>query len=210
MCVTPALPSVPSAGEALRARFLLLLPRIETHAQISFRDIRCPDRRAECIAEAVALSWRWYAELAARGKDAREFVGQLARYAAQAVRSGRRVCGQERAEDVLSPTAQRRHGFAVTSLPDRSTLHGNPWDEALAQNTRSEIPDQAAFRIDFPRWRRRLSRRDRQIVDELMTGEGTQRVARRHGLTAGRVSQLRRRFREDWLAFHGEPAAGVA
>jgi hypothetical protein len=205
MCASPALRPAPSTCDALRAGFLALLPRIETHARIAFRDVACPGRRADCVAEVVALAWRWYVELAGRGKDAAEFVAQLARYAAQAVRCGRRVCGQERAGDVLSPTAQRRHGFAVGSLPGHSTLGGNAWDEALAENTRSEVPAQAAFRIDFPRWRRTLSARDRCIVDELMTGERPQRVARRHGLTSGRVSQLRRRFHREWLRFHGEP-----
>jgi hypothetical protein len=42
--------------DQLRASFLAFLPRIETHAQIAFRDVRCPDRRAECVAEAVALA----------------------------------------------------------------------------------------------------------------------------------------------------------
>ena len=36
-------------------------------------------------------------------------------------------------------------------------------------------------------------------------GERTSEVARKHGLTAGRVSQLRRDFLEDWYRFCGEP-----
>ena len=52
-----------------------------------------------------------------RGKDVITFVGALARYAARAVRCGRRLTGQEKAKDVLSSLAQRRHGFTVGSLP---------------------------------------------------------------------------------------------
>jgi hypothetical protein len=193
----------------LHARFLELEPRVRTHARIQMRDVACPDRREELVAEAVALAWLWFLRLARKGQDARAFTGGLAAFAARAARSGRRVTGQERADDVLSPVAQRRHGFAVGSLPGHSTLAGTAWDEALRDNTRSEVPDQAAFRIDFPAWRQRLTARDRRIVDELMVGEGPQRVARRHGLTAGRVSQLRRRFREDWQRFHGQAAPPV-
>jgi hypothetical protein len=193
--------------DQLRASFLAFLPRIETHAQIAFRDVRCPDRRAECIAEAVALAWRWYVELARRGKDATDFVAQFARYAAQAVRCGRRVTGQEKADDVLSPVAQRRHGFAVGSLPDHSTLAGNAWDEALIENTRSEVPAQVAFRIDFPAWRRTLAQRDRRLVNLLMTGERTDRAARRFGVSSGRVSQKRQEFRQGWARFVGDDGA---
>ncbi len=198
MCMTPA----PALD--LHARFLELEPRVRTHAQIQVRDVACPDRREELVAEAVALAWLWFLRLTWKGQDARDFTGGLAAFAARAVRSGRRVCGQERADDVLSPVAQRRHGFAVGSLPGHSTLAGNAWDEALRDNTRSEVPDQAAFRIDFPAWRQRLTARDRRIVDELLVGEGPQRVARRHGLSPGRVSQLRRAFHADWRRFHGE------
>jgi hypothetical protein len=198
------------ALDQLRAAFLAFLPRIETHAQIAFRDVRCPDRRAECVAEVVALAWRWYVELARCGKDAAEFVAQLARYAAQAVRCGRRVTGQEKADDVLSPVAQRRHGFAVGSLPDHSTLHGNAWDEALIENTRSEVPEQVAFRIDFPEWRDTLGERDQRLVDLLMTGERTGRAARQFGVTSGRVSQKRQEFRQGWARFVGDDGAACA
>ena len=37
-----------------------------------------------------------------------------------------------------------------------------------------------------------------------MLGERTLDVARRHGLSPGRVSQLRREFLEGWRAFCGE------
>jgi hypothetical protein len=137
-------------------------------------------------------------------------VAQLARYAAQAVRCGRRVTGQEKADDVLSPVAQRRHGFAVGSLPDHSTLHGNAWDEALIENTRSEVPDQVAFRIDFPAWRRTLAERDRRLVDLLMTGERTDRAAKRVRVSAGRVSQKRQEFRQGWRRFVGDDGAASA
>jgi hypothetical protein len=53
-------------------------------------------------------------------------VSTLATVAARAVRSGRRVCGQERAKDELSALAQQRHGFVVEKLPDCSTSAGTP------------------------------------------------------------------------------------
>ena len=41
----------------------------------------------------------------------------LAQFAARAVRCGRRLCGQEKANDVFSSVAQRRRGFTVEVLP---------------------------------------------------------------------------------------------
>ena len=66
------------------------------------------------------------------------------------------------------------------------------------------MPDQVAFRADFPAWLATRSQRDRRVVQDLMVGERTTDVADRHGLSQPRVSQLRREFREDWRAFHGE------
>jgi hypothetical protein len=47
---------------------------------------------------------------------------------------GRRLTGHERAQEVLSPLAQRQHGFVMQSLPQWSTILGNLWDEALRDN----------------------------------------------------------------------------
>jgi hypothetical protein len=188
----------------LQFAFLSILPRIEKHGRIYFRHLRCPETKADAVGEMVALSWRWFVRLAQRGKDATQFPSVLATFAARAVRSGRRLCGKEKAKDVLSPEAQRRHGFVVTKLPDVSTLHGSPLDEALRDNTRSEVPEQVAFRLDFPAWRLTRTDRDRRVIDDMMAGEGTMALADRYGLSPARVSQLRREFHADWQTFCGE------
>jgi len=189
---------------ALHARFLLILPRIETHARCYFRHVTCPVRKADCIAEVVALAWSWFIRLAERGKDATHFPSVLASYAARAVHSGRRVCGQEKAKDVLSERAQRRHGFSVGKLPDFSTLSENPLAEALTDSTRSPVPDQVEFRIDFPGWLRTRTNRDRQLIGRMVVGERTLDLAKRFGLSPARVSQLRREYQEDWQRYGSE------
>jgi hypothetical protein len=187
----------------LQVRFLSILPRIELHGRISFRFVRCPHQRADAVAEVVALAWKWHLRLAERGKDATRFPSTLATYAARAVRAGRRVCGQEPAKDVLSPTAQRCHCFVVARLPDGSTLGSNPLAEALRDNTQTPPPEQVAFRLDFPAWLTTRTERDRRLVETLMTGERTSEVSTTFGLTPGRISQLRRDFHEDWERFCG-------
>jgi hypothetical protein len=200
----------------LHAGFLTILPRIELHGQVYFRYLKCPDRRADAVAEMVALSWLWFLRLAGRGKDATRFPSALATFAAKAVRAGRRLAGKAPAGDALSPVAQVQHGFAVGTLPGHSTLATNPLDEALIDNTRSSVPEQVHFRIDWPAWLATRTDRDRRIVADLMLGERTSAVAARHGLTPGRISQLRAHFHADWLAFLGEegplgqPRVGLA
>jgi hypothetical protein len=195
----------PAALARLQATFLSsVLPKVLSHGRVYFRHLRA-ERQEEAVAEMVALAWKWHRRLDERGKDAARFPTALASYAARAVRSGRRACGQERGRDALSPSAQRRYGFLVSTLPGVSTLSDNPLAEALADNTRTPPDQQCAFRLDFPAWRLTRAERDRRIIDDLMAGERTSDVAGRHGLSPGRVSQLRREFHDDWARFCAEP-----
>src|SRR5436190_24169746 len=81
---------------SLHARFQALLPRIEQHGEVSFRHLKCRVRKDDCIAEMVALCRKWIVNLAQQGKDGFQFPMALARYAAWAVKSGRRVWGRRR------------------------------------------------------------------------------------------------------------------
>src|SRR5262249_14103403 len=155
--------------------------------------------------EMVALCWKWFLRLAERGKDATRFPTALATFAARAVRCGRKLAGMDRAKVVLSPLARQRHGFAVGKLPDCSTLDGSPLAEALHDNTQTPPDEQCAFRIDFPAWRATHAERDREVLDDLMLGERTLAVAGKHGLSPGRVSQLRREFLRDWRRYISGP-----
>jgi len=201
----------------LQDRFLSILPRIELHGRIYFRAIKCRDRRADAIQEMRSLAWKWFVRLAERGKDAGEFVSALATFAAKAVQSGRRLTGQEKAKDVFSPVAQRQHGFRVESLPNSTStgqenLYAQPhgqqvhdaFEECLRDNTQTPVPEQAAFRIDFPRWRRTRCDRDRRIMDDMMLGERTLELSNKFGISPARVSQLRQEFHDDWQRFNGE------
>jgi hypothetical protein len=183
----------------------LLLPRIETHARISFRGVRCPGRRDDLAAEAVAVAWKWYLSAAKAGKDLAGFPGALASLAASHVRSGRRLCGQERAKDALSRRAQCLHCFVVQSMHAVETgAEGNEAIDALRDNTRTPPPEQAAFRIDFPAWLAQLPDRNRRMARDMALGESTTDLAIKHDVSQARVSQLRRELHRDWRRFHGE------
>jgi len=205
--VASALATPTSSLDQVQSAFLSALPRIVRHARCYFRHVRCPHRKADCVSEVVSICWKWWRSLVERGKDPSRFVSVLATFAARAVRSGRRLCGQEWAKDAFSEPCQRRYGFAVGKLPDFSTLNVNPLAEALTDNTQTAIPDQVQFRLDFPSWLATHHQRNRDLAVEMAQGERTGALARRFGLSPARVSQLRRELHADWLRFTALPEA---
>jgi hypothetical protein len=203
--------------EELHAHFLAILPRIQLHADIHFRHLRCPGQREDAIQEVIALAWKWFLRISEQGKDVNEFVSTLATFAVRHVRAGRRLAGQERTKDVLSPTAQQKKGFTVEVLPSCSrrsqeNLYGDPhgqdhldaFEERLRDNMQSPVADQVAFRIDYPNWLSQLGERNRRIAQDMTLDLGTQELASKHKVSPGRISQLRREFHADWVRFHGE------
>ncbi len=203
------------ATQELHIAFLALVPTIETRARFAFAYLKCANQRADKIAEAVALAWKLFVRLHERGKDVATFPVVFAMFIARAVACGRRLVGIEPSADVLSQSAQRKHGFAVTSYPDSNAIpiheHHAPstfdsLEERLANNTQTPVPDQAAFRIDFPEWLRTLSSREKTMVQAMMREEGTNDLSRTFGVSAGRISQIRSNLRTEWAKFCGEAA----
>lgn len=196
--------------ESVAAAFVVHLSRIQSHVRYALRHVASRDTRDELVCEAVALAWKHFAALSARGKKPEEFTSTLGRRCAQAARAGRRLAGGERARDVLSPVARVRHGVVVvrlgTHVPEPGCAPSGPGAEvvadALVVDPKARVADQAAFRIDFPMWRSRLSARHRAIADALAGGDGTAEAAARFGVTPARVSQLREALRSSWFAFH--------
>jgi hypothetical protein len=199
----------------LHDRFLALLPKIERHGQIVFRHLK-QHKKEEALQDMRALGWRWFLRLARRGKDASKFISTFNTFLALAIRNGRRIMGQAKAKDVMCELAQQRHGFRIESLPSTRTSREHlyadvqgqhehdAFEERLHDNTVTPVPDQAAFRIDWPVWLRTRSHRDRQMIGELIKGHQGNDVGRKFGLSPARLSQLRRAFKEDWERFGAE------
>jgi hypothetical protein len=212
--------STPSGIASVQAHFLTLLPRLQNHGQIYFRHLPCTDQKQDAIQEMVALAWKWFLRLHQRGKDVDCFPMVFICLVAKAVRSGRKLCRQAKAKDVLNPATQRRHGFTVSSLStstrrsfaDIYTLvHGqqeiDAYEERLRDNTVTPPPDAAAFRLDFPPFLADLSARDRQLAMFLALGHSAKKAADTFGLSAGRVTQLRQQWCQEWQRGQGEEDA---
>ena len=119
---------------AVQNLFSVALPRIACHARFYFRHLKREHDHDDAVAEAVALAWKWFVHLVQQGKHPEEFTSAIATFAARAVKGGRRLCGQEKAKDVLSRQTQARRGFLVSRFPEFSTLTGNALEDALHDN----------------------------------------------------------------------------
>jgi hypothetical protein len=207
----------PPSLAALQGAFVRLLPRVRRHAEFAFRHVRCEQARADYVAETVGLAWKGFLILARRGRDAGAFISTFALRCSQAVKNGRRLHRAESGKDVLAPLAQQRNGFAVESLPcstrspheDRhSVVHGqhqqDAWEERLHDNTLTPVPEQVAFRIDFPAWLATLTGRERRLVGEMANNERTMDLSKYFQLSPARISQLRRELHNRWSRFCGD------
>jgi hypothetical protein len=199
----------------LQDEFEELLPRITMYLRSVFRFTRCESQRNDFIAEGVALCWKWFCRLKQQGKEPATFTTTLARYAVRAVRSGRTVCGQQKSRDVLSLTAKIQCGVSVvqfaarvphahqqrpTPIPDASLVY----EDHIADDLLTPVPEQAAFRCDWPVFLGTLTARDRSIAAFLALGHRATEAAKEFSLSLPRISQVRKHWQSQWCEFHVE------
>jgi hypothetical protein len=188
-----------------------MFPTISSHAKFAFRHLRGDDLD-DAVTEVVANSLVAFVRLFQLGKADLAYPTVLARYGvaqvrsgplrSAQVRSGRRVGNRLAGRDVLSPHAQRRHGFTVERL-DQDDAEGSGWRELVVEDRRSRPADIAATRIDFSDWLAVLPDLKRHVAEYLAIGETTSDAARQFGVSAARISQLRRELHDSWRQFHG-------
>jgi len=197
--------------------FLPLMTVVQRHASVVFRGLP-PVEREDAIAEAVAAAFVAYRRLCDRGIDpVREFPSMMATFAVRQVKDGRHVGTRMSSKDVLSGRAQRKHGFHVQSLPIstrrphedvHSAVSGqrvmDTFEERLHENHRTPVPEQAAFRIDFPPFMRSLSQRDQRLATFLSLGNSAKQAAGKFGVSQGRVTQLRQGWCREWHRLNDE------
>jgi hypothetical protein len=188
---------------AWHAGFLALLPEIYRHIRFAFRRLES-ERRDEATQEALANALVAYVRLHELGKTDVAYATPLANYAVRQVCSGRQVGCRLNMDDVLSPYAQRRQGFTVSRLQRPDEREGT-WKEILVEDPTCTPAELAASRIDFGAWLNKLPRKKRRIASTLAASETTKEAAKKHKVTPGRVSQLRRELAASWDEFHGEP-----
>ena len=179
-----------------------MLPKIRRQARQAFR--RAPaEPKDELVEEVVAHAFVAYVRLVDQGKASAAFATPLCNYAIRRVLAGRRVGSKLNIRDVSSVVAQRRRGFSVHILPSESS-NSDAWCEILTDDTLTPVPDQVAFRLDFPVWLKIQDRRKRELAQFLMVGNTATEAAKRFHVSIPRICQLRRELQASWQAFQGE------
>ena len=181
------------------ADFLPIKEVIERYAGVAFRN-RPETEREEAVAEAVAAAFVNFLSLKRRGKYPAQFPSVVAVRAIQRVRAERHVGSGLNSRDVFSKTAAERGCFQLQQLPQAEV----EWQEALIDNAQTPVLDQVCFRCDFPAWLSTLARRHRGVAQYLALGHSTGAVAKKFGLSPGRVSQLRRELHLSWMEYQDE------
>jgi hypothetical protein len=195
------------AHAAWQPLFLSILPAIQNCIDFAFRQTPAEERE-EFTEEALANVATACANLVAQGRADRIYPAALAAFAVRQAREGRKVGGKLNSHDVLSKYCQRKRQVAVRCLNPSGSLESD-WRESLIEHRKTPVPEIVAFRIDFPAWLATFPERQQQIALALAAGHTTNYVAQQFGISAGRVSQLRREFSRSWNDFHSEPESSV-
>ena len=206
--IAPAKPLRKTVTPRWHRPFLEMLPTIRNYARGAFGHLN-PELREELIQETIANAAVAFVRMFQQGKAQKAFPTVLSHYAISQVREGRRVGGHLRINEVLSHYAQNKKGFMVERL-DRYDAGTDQWLEAIVEDRRTSVPDQVAFKIDFPNWLKRLGRQKRRIAEALAMGNSPSSVADRFKLSRCKISLLRGEFYRSWQEYHGDPVAAIS
>jgi hypothetical protein len=187
---------------AWQSGFVAMIPEIELKLRLAFCRLD-PEAREDAIEEGVVHSLLAYLRLYEQRRAEVATASNLAWYAAKHVKRGRPAGGRMNGKEPLSRYAQIGHGIQVES-------HAGDWIDTLVTDKRAPVADQVAAKIDVGAWFATLTKRMKEIAKDLAVGCSTAEVAEKHGLSAGRISQLRRTLEKSWVVYQQEPAPTLA
>ncbi len=189
-------------GSDWQTSFANMLPEIQRRLRRFFRDLDYSSKE-EATAEGVTHALLAYVRLHERRRAHVATPGTLAFYSSRQVKRGRPATGRMNGKEVMSRYAQIGNDIPI----DRE--YGR-WIEVMVEDKRAAVLDQVAAKLDVGVWWETLTKRMKEIAKDLAFGFSTSEVARKHGVTAGRISQLRRSLEESWAAFQQEAAPILA
>ncbi len=182
--------------EALHETFVRHLPELETMALARFTHLD-PEARAEAIQNATALTWKYWVRLAEKGRPTDEtMLRNVWWFAIKQTRDGRTIIrGDGKRGKGRQDAYDRTDGTTVKHIDFKMFVHDT-----------TPIPDQVAFRLDFPLFMATLNERQRGMAVDLASGMTTTEVARKHNVTPAAVSQFRTRFKTLLERFYNDAA----
>ncbi len=186
-----------------QSAFLEMLPEITRWLQVAFRKLDA-EAREDAVEEAIVHSLLSFSRLYCGGRGRLVNASSLAWYAALAIKSGRPAVGRSNSKEPLSRYALARAGNGI-----RFERQNGEWIDKLVVDKRASIPDQVAAKLDVSSWFASLTERMKKIARDLAMGCSTSEVAKTHGISPGRISQLRRILEESWTAFQQDGVSGI-
>jgi len=181
-----------------QSSFVIMLPEIEQKLRLAFCRLD-PEAREDAIEEGVVHSLLAYVRLDKQGRADVAKPSSLAWYSSRQVKRGRPACGRMNGKEPLSRYGQISNEITI----ERQTSN---WIDAIVEDKRAAVADQVAAKMDVGAWFATLTKQMKEIAKDLAFGCSTSEVAKKYGVTAGRISQLRRVLEESWAAFQGEAA----
>ena len=182
--------------------FVAMLPQIQQKLRLAFCRLD-PEACEDAIAEGVVHSLLAYVRLHEQGRVVVATPSSLAWYSSRQVKRGRPAAGRMNGKDPLSRYAQLGNGIQIERLQSN-------WIETLVEDKRAPVADQVAAKLDVGAWFATLTKRMKVIAKDLAIGCSTSEVAKMHGVTAGRISQLRRKLEGSWAEFQDEAVPAMA
>jgi hypothetical protein len=184
-----------------QSTFVAMLPEIEQKLRLAFCRLE-PEAREDAMGEAVVHSLLAYIRLHEQGRAEVATPSSLAWYSSRQVKRGRPATGRMNGKEPLSRYAQIGNGIQI----DRQSSN---WIDMLVEDKRASVADQVAAKLDVGAWFATLTKRMKEIARDLAFGCSTSEVAKKHGVTAGRISQMRRVLENSWAAFQQEAAPTI-
>jgi hypothetical protein len=170
--------------------FTKQIPKLESIARFYFRKFP-PDLREESIHNSLTLAWKYFLNLFHKGRaEEPGILNACLRYSVKQTREGR-MLGKHVHTDVFDLRRSGKVSFQESNLED---FVGN----------RTPIAEQVSFRIDVPAFLDTLTNRQRAMALDLAMGVSTGKVAQKHHVTPGAVSQFRTRFKKLYDGYFGE------
>jgi len=187
---------------AWHAAFLEMLPAIRRQAKAAFGHLDA-EAREEAVQEVVVYATTAFKGLWDQGRAELAYPSVLAQYGIKRVKIGRRVGTSMNVRDVSSEYCQLQKRITMGRL-DRYDKEAEEWQEVLIEDRRCGPFDIVRTKLDFAAWLRSLPTRLRRIAKTLANGERTRDVARKFGLSQGRISQIRSELLASWRRFVGD------
>jgi hypothetical protein len=164
-----------------QSNFAAMLPEIEQKLRLAFCRLD-PEAREDAIEEGVVHSLLAYVRFHEQSREEVATPSSLAWYSSRQVKRGRPAGGRMNGKEPLSRYAQIGNGIQIERQP-------SDWIDAIVQDRRAPVADQVAAKIDVGAWFATLTKRMKEIAKDLAFSCSTSEVAKKYGVTPGRVSQ---------------------